>query len=111
MTGFSEEGVKSSKAGASSPVTVTLVREEAAGRVSDLGGKGASVTQRNGIKESKEMGRHQPQGAGGGAALCLGISQLEREGFFILQIRPGGRSNPRKRSHSIILERGPRPSL
>ena len=38
-------------------------------------------------------------------------NQLEGEGFLILQIRPGGRSNPRKRSHSIILERGPRPSL
>lgn len=80
MTGFSEEGVKSSKAGASSPVTVTLVREEAAGRVSDLGGKGASVTQRNGIKESKEMGRRQPQGGGG--ALCLGISWRERDFSF-----------------------------
>ena len=111
MTVFSEEGVKSSKAGASSPVTVTLVREEAAGRVSDLGEKGASVTQRNGIKESKEMGRHQPRGGGGRGAGAVSQNQLEREGFFILQIRPGGRSNPRKRSHSIILERGPRPSL
>lgn len=78
MTGFSEEGVKSSKASASSPVTVTLVREEAAGRVSDLGEKGASVTQRNGIKESKEMGRRQPRGAGG---RCVSESAGER-GIF-----------------------------
>ena len=52
------------------------------------------------------------RGGGGGvwAARCV-WNQLEREGFLILQIRPGGRSNPRKRSHSIILERSPRPSL
>ena len=81
MTGFSEEGVKSSKAGASSPVTVTLVREEAAGRVSDLGEKGASVTQRNGIKESKEMGRRQPRQAGGGGGRCVSESAGER-GIF-----------------------------
>lgn len=81
------------------------MREEAAGRVSDLGGKGASVTQRNGIKESKEMGRRQPWAAGSVSRISWG------EGFLILQIKPGGRSNPRKRSHSVILERGPRPSL
>ena len=83
ITGFSEEEVKSSKAGASSLVTITLVREEAAGRVSDLGEKGASVTQRNGIKESKQMGRCQPWwwGWAVGGALC-GISWRERDLSF-----------------------------
>lgn len=65
-----------------------MVREEAAGRVSDLVGKKYREME---SKNPKKWVGGQPWAAGG---LCLKISWGERD--FILQIRPEG---------DLILER------
>lgn len=76
--------MKSAERGTSCSVAVTLMREEAAGRVSDLGTRWDSVIQRRELEHPKKWGGVE---LGGG---CLGKqSGLRRK--RILQLRPGGR--------------------
>lgn len=66
--------------GAQCTVTITSVREEAAGRVSGLGTRWNDDTLSSGIRDSKETGRSPPL-----------WSNLDGAGVLLLQIRAEGR--------------------
>lgn len=72
--------MRSGEGDATHTITVTLVREETAGRVSDLEKRWDMVTLKSGINHPKKRA---------GADLAGGC--LDGEGLLIPQVRPGGR--------------------
>lgn len=87
--------MESRKGGASCPVSVTLVREETAGRVSGLGTRWENVTLTSGIKESTEMSRWR---------LPEEMIWMEKEFSFCRSDLEGGFCNPGTRAQVTPVE-------